>query len=189
MLQPPAERIATCCSEAMSGYFEAALELWWAATNASIDTCGRMVKAAARADDTPRSWFDANAPLAPLPGTEMALDWFGCSTAVSPLVPGMPNIFDVWFDMAPMRGGPAAWPMAFYMLSAGVPKAVAWPAAAANAAMMEAAEVATGHIQGVFASYHSDSGYANAANANALTSVEEWMPVTPTIAAYRTHSR
>lgn len=209
MQQPPAERIATCCSEAMFGYAEAAAAMWWAATHETIDTCGRMVKAAVPVDPDakPQSWFNPNAPLqssfAPNDAASLAavMPWmgmFGEAPAIespsalidpanwfanwpkdlfgSPLPAVAP--FAVWLDMFPLRGGPAAWPMAYFMLSAGIPKAVAWPTATANAAMMEAAEVVTGQLQGAFASYRSDGGHAAAANANG------WVPMTPTMAAY-----
>ncbi len=178
MLQPPAERIATCYCEAMFGYAEAASAMWWAVTHASIDTCASMVKAASKDDGKPKSWFNPEAAPALFGGDRAAFDWFGNATGALPSL-------DIWFDMFPLRGGPAAWPMAFGMLSAGVPKAVAWPAAAANAAMMEAAEVASGEMQNAFASYHSESGYAAAANANGVPYWKNWAPTTPTIAAYR----
>jgi len=179
MSHAPAERFATCCSDAMFGYAEAAQAMWWAATLESIEMCGRVVKSVSEpdAETAPKSWFNPKSSSKPNYGTQSfagfapqpVLPWFAgagitlpsfglWSSAMSPAV----SPFDVWFDMMPLRGGPAAWPMAFFMLSAGVPKAVAWPTAEANAAMMEAAEVATGQLQSVFASYRTETGYATA---------------------------
>lgn len=233
MQQPAAGRITTCCFEAMFGYAEAAAAMWWGAANESIDTCGRIVKAAVPVDPDakPKSWFNPNAHLQnayvpqvapqvaagltavmpwlgmfqqtpaarPSPDLMNPANWFAgwplngalngpMSGPLNGPMNGPTNLFgsplpmvspfEVWLDMFPVRGGPAAWPMAFFMLSAGIPKAVAWPTAAANAAMMEAAEVATGQMHGAYASYRSDGGHASAANANA------WFPMTPTMAAY-----
>ncbi len=47
-------------------------------------------------------------------------------------------------------------------MTAGVPREVAWPTAEANAAAIDAAEAATEAVNSVFASYHTDSGYAAA---------------------------
>ncbi|MEQ1576844.1 MAG: hypothetical protein ABL894_04255 [Hyphomicrobium sp.] len=187
-----AERIANCCSEAMFGYAEAATAMWWGVANEAIDACGRAVKAAApEAEAKPTSWFNPNADSAAYYGQSPAnfarkssaqgfpdpMAWLGLFAAPSSALPGAMSLFsnpvvpavnpfEVWFNMFPLRGGPAAWPMAFFMLSAGMPKSVAWPTATANAAMMEAAEVATGQMQSAFSSFRSDSGYASAANFN-----------------------
>ena len=171
-----ADRFAACCSDALFGYAEAASAMWWAITNQTLDVCGRVVKAAVSEDPSakPASWFNPNPDGKAHYGGDSALgftapaEWMGlfgmpAGPAVSPFgaVPATSPI-DVWFNMFPLRGTPAAWPMAFFMLSAGVPKAVAWPTATANAAMMEAAEVATGQLKTAFANYRSDSGYAAA---------------------------
>lgn len=172
MGQLPAERFVTCCSEAMFGYAEAAQAMWWTAAQETIDQVGRAAKSAEReVQPESSSWFNPNPngqPFfgdAPSRSEAPAKSWFDAGAAVvgwpaatMPIV----SPFDVWLNMLPLRGGPAAWPMAFFMLSTGVPKSVAWPAAEANAAMMEAAEVATSQFQSVFANYRTDSGYATA---------------------------
>jgi hypothetical protein len=67
-----------------------------------------------------------------------------------------------WWGMFPLNGNPSSWPMAYGMMTAGVPREVAWPTAEANAAAIDAAEAATDAINTVFASYRSESGYAMA---------------------------
>jgi hypothetical protein len=70
--------------------------------------------------------------------------------------------FSAWLGMCPAAAAapPAAWPMAFRMMASGVPRTVAWPAAEANVAVMDAAEVASASVQKVFASYRSSDGHA-----------------------------
>jgi len=74
------------------------------------------------------------------------------SGSVSGLVPGFSGwpgatfanptaMMGAWFDMDFSRV-PGSWPMAFCMMAAGVPKAVAWPMAEANLAAMDAFNVA-----------------------------------------------
>ena len=180
MTKFPATRLADCCSEAMFGYAEATTAFWWSAAQQTVDACDRAIKAASPgAEAEPTSWFN------PAPGGKAFHDsvedtmpwpqmsWFGAEASIpQPFAWGgaaMPAVspFDVWFNMFPLSANPVAWPMAYFMLSAGVPKDVAWPTAKANAAMMEAAELATGQVQSAFSSYRSDSGYASAANFNA----------------------
>ncbi len=62
--------------------------------------------------------------------------------------------------MFPIAASPAVWPMAFMLMSAGVPRSVAWPTAEANAAVMEAADVAAVSVKQVFASYQTPGGHA-----------------------------
>jgi hypothetical protein len=70
------------------------------------------------------------------------------------------NPMVAWLTTLPFASAPASWPMAFMMMSSGVPHAVAWPTAEANAAVMDAADAATQSIKEVFASYHSEGGHA-----------------------------
>lgn len=165
----PTTRLADCCSEAMFGYAEATTAFWWSATQQTIDACDRAIKAASPgAEPEPTSWFN------PAPGgkafhasVEAVSPWPQMSWFGMPLpAPAAASPFDVWFDMFPLSANPVAWPMAYFMLSAGMPKNVAWPAAKANAAMMEAAGLASDQLQSAFSSYRSDSGYASAANFN-----------------------
>src|SRR5690606_5022061 len=65
-----------------------------------------------------------------------------------------------WWGLFPLEGNPASWPMAYAMMTAGVPRAVALPAAEANVAALDAADAAQTSIDRVFSSYRSDSGFA-----------------------------
>ena len=68
----------------------------------------------------------------------------------------------VWWNLMPANAVPTSWPMAYAFMSSGVPRAVAWPAAEANAAMIDAAEAAAETVNTAFASYRSESGYTMA---------------------------
>lgn len=172
----PQERFATCWSDAMIGYANAASAAYWAMTGQALSMWGEAARGVANAN-TPKeperaeSWYRPEQPvrsaLLPSASRPQTNPWgfpvfpdfpsanpfasagFGGSpfgsqglgaSAFGASGFGRVSPFDVWFDMMPLRGSPAAWPMAFAMLSAGVPKAVAWPTAEANAAMMGAAE-------------------------------------------------
>jgi hypothetical protein len=61
----------------------------------------------------------------------------------------------------PLRGSSKSWPFAKVMIDSGVPRAVAWPAAEANAAALDAADEASRGFHQVLASYHTEGGFAN----------------------------
>lgn len=90
------------------------------------------------------------------------------STPVKPLKSAT-DPMSAWLTAFPFTPPTAAWPMAFMMISQGVPHAVAWPTAEANAAVIDAAEVARRSISKAFASYQSESGHAAGGNT--------WPPV------------
>jgi hypothetical protein len=77
-----------------------------------------------------------------------------------PVTNPMANPMSAWLAMFPFASPPSAWPMAFMMMSSGVPHAVAWPTAKANAAVLDAAGAATQSIRKVFASYQTEGGHA-----------------------------
>lgn len=68
--------------------------------------------------------------------------------------------FAPWCGMLPFAAAPAVWPMALMLMSAGVPRSVAWPTAEANVAVMDAADAAADSVKQVFASYPSGGGHA-----------------------------
>jgi hypothetical protein len=63
-------------------------------------------------------------------------------------------------NAVPLRGTAKSWPFAQAMIESGVPRAIAWPAAEANAAALEAADVASNGLRQVMASYHTENGFA-----------------------------
>jgi len=75
------------------------------------------------------------------------------------------NPMAAWLAMFPFSSPPSAWPMAFMLMSSGVPHSVAWPTAEANAAVMDAADAATQSIKQVMASYRTDSGHGTASSS------------------------
>jgi hypothetical protein len=87
---------------------------------------------------------------------------------VRPLAPAT-NPMAAWLTTLPFASTPASWPMAYVMMSSGVPHAVAWPTAEANAAVLEAADAAARSIKKVFASYQAEGGHAAGGNT--------WPPV------------
>ena len=64
-------------------------------------------------------------------------------------------------NAVPLRGTSKSWPFAQVMIESGVPRAVAWPAAEANAAALDAADLASRGMRQVLANYHSESGFAS----------------------------
>jgi len=82
------------------------------------------------------------------------------ATPVRPLAPAI-NPMAAWLTTLPFASAPASWPMAFMMMSSGVPHTVAWPTAEANAAVLDAADAATQSIKQAFASYHTEGGHAS----------------------------
>jgi hypothetical protein len=67
-----------------------------------------------------------------------------------------------FWPAASWRQSQVVWPMAFAMISFGVPRGVAFPAAEANASALEAAEAAGAVLQNAFSSYRSEGGHASA---------------------------
>ncbi len=84
---------------------------------------------------------------------------------LGPMLGPMANPMTAWLAMFPFSSPPSAWPMAFMLMSSGVPHSVAWPTAEANAAVMDAADAATQSIKQVFASYRTDGGHSSSAQA------------------------
>ena len=79
------------------------------------------------------------------------------------------NPMAAWLTAFPFATPNAAWPMAFMMMSSGVPHAVAWPTAEANVAVLDAADVARRSIKQAFSAYQTESGHAAGGGA--------WPPV------------
>jgi hypothetical protein len=68
--------------------------------------------------------------------------------------------FAAWLNMFSYTAPPAAWPMAFMMMASGVPRSVAWPAAEANVAVMDAADAAAASVRKVYSSYRTEGGHS-----------------------------
>lgn len=102
------------------------------------------------ADWSPMSWFD--------PRRFEAMWRMDASTPPATAMMAMANTM-------PLRGTSTSWGMAQVMIDSGVPRSIAWPAAEANAAALDAADAASNGFRTVIASYHTESGYATAARS------------------------
>ena len=178
------QRFARRCAEASMGYATAAtaaysqmavqaLDFWCMAlsglveeqpgerpttkTYASAAPHSEMPFGMSLADWTPFPWLDGRRVEA----------MFNFDTSTPP-----PMAFLALSNAFPLRGSSASWPFAHAMIESGVPRAVAWPAAEANAAALDAADAASKGFRQVIASYHTESGYAGVVRT-----------MTPTLAA------
>jgi len=157
-------RFARNCTDAAFGYARAASAAYAAMATQTIEF---WVKAAERPDPSPPSVpYSVKRPSPPDRGARdrytrevtplnfmlMANPWLRQDSAFASVT--------AWWSLFPLQGNPASWPMAYTMMTAGVPREVALPAAEANIAAMEAAEIAKQTLENVFSSYRSDSGYA-----------------------------
>lgn len=184
----PEARFSKCWSEAMFGYAHAASAAYWEMTNRSLalwgDAARSMAEAGRPPEPSPRSWYRPPGPdrSALLSHDSPARDawgfprydrnYMGTRAPFASLTPELPSPFSVWFSMFPLRGSPTCWPMAFAMIASGVPQAVAWPAAEANAALLDAARAAQDSLSGSRSSGH----YAvpRAANPMAFDMMAMW---------------
>jgi len=161
------QRFARSCTTAAFGYARAASAAYAAFADQTLDFWSSAAKSAAQNDDHrstspqlsmgPRPYRAAYVPPARSePAPQFDFVRMSNAWAASPMFAPV----RAWWGMFPLEGPPASWPMAYAMMSAGVPRAVAMPAAEANAAAMDAAEVAAQSVDRAFASYRSDSGFA-----------------------------
>lgn len=150
-----AVRFTRSSNEAAAGYASAAF-------NAYADMTTRALGMWAQAIDQmlpkpePTSWYrhpDSR------PASPPAAAWFGWP---QPANTAFPNPFEFWMRAWPPQGNLFAWPMAAAMMGAGWPRDVAYPAAAANLAAMDAVSAATDAANKVFSTYRSEGGHATA---------------------------
>jgi hypothetical protein len=159
-------RFAKSCTTAAFGYARAASAAYAALADQALDfwsTAAHAYSAGATSDSRdlrlvtgPRPYRSAVSSAHVVPSTpseflQLSTDW-----ANSPMfAPAR-----AWWGLFPLQGNPASWPMAYAMMTAGVPRAVAMPTAEANIAAMDAAQLATQSIDRAFSSYRSEGGYA-----------------------------
>lgn len=158
-------RFTQSCTTAAFGYARAATAAYAAFANQALDFWAQAAKSRERDDYKPSSPFLVTGPrtyrsaVSPAP-MEAAIPFdfvrFSNAWTSSPMFAPM----RAWWGMFPLEGNPASWPMAYAMMTAGVPRAVALPAAEANVAAMEAAEAASASIDQVFSSYRTEGGYS-----------------------------
>jgi hypothetical protein len=162
-------RFAKSYSDAAFGYANAATAAYanWASQ------AFEMMTGALRSQEPaapPRSWYRepspapqsgmGAAPTAGFPAPWMPFAWPGLPASPPPTA--AMNPFAAWFDMVSFRGSPAAWPMACMLIAVGIPRNVAWPTAEANAAAIEAADLARKSLETAFSTYRTDGGHATA---------------------------
>jgi hypothetical protein len=161
------QRFAKSYTTAAFGYARAASAAYAVMADQTIDFWSRAATTAAP-DNSPRS-VTPQLSMGPRPyraayvpakteGSSPPVDFVRLSNAWA----NSPMFAPVraWWGLFPLEGPPASWPMAYAMMTAGVPRTVALPAAEANAAAMDAADVAKQSIDRAFSSYRSDSGFA-----------------------------
>lgn len=159
MIEPQLQaRFSRGCTLAALDYTAAAQQAWFEAAEQMLQFWQQAFSLPAASS---RSWYRhpdsqgaavASAWLSPRSAPGAALVFQGLANAQA----------KAWQSMmtAPWTLSPAAWPMAFVMMSSGVPQSVAWPAAEANAAAVDAAQAATEAVEQAFSSYRSDGGHA-----------------------------
>lgn len=161
------QRFAKSYATAAFGYARAASAAYAAMTTQTLDFWSRASRSGIDDDDqrTPRLQLVSgprpyrSAVSAPeVPSTPAIPDFVRLSNAwaASPMFAPV----RAWWSLFPLEGNPASWPMAYAMMTAGVPRAVALPTAEANVAAMDAADVAKASIDRVFSTYRSESGFA-----------------------------
>ncbi len=162
-------RFAKSCTEAAFGYARAATAAYVDLAGQSLDLWARAAHAATQAPgDRPHYQPDFDRSPSPMTPFDFWLsasnDWAKAMGRMTPFGDrGSPlpvNPMTVWWSLMPANALPASWPMAYAYMSSGVPRTVAWPAAEANAAVIDAAETAAETVTMAFSSYRSESGYA-----------------------------
>ncbi len=147
---------ARAASAAYAAFADQTLDFWSKATQPTVQE--ERPRARLHLISGPQPYRSAVTASAPRPASPMPMDIVGMTNAwaASPMFAPV----RAWWSLFPLQGNPASWPMAYAMMSAGVPRAVALPTAEANVAAMDAADAATASIDRAFSSYRSDSGFA-----------------------------
>jgi hypothetical protein len=170
------ERFARRCSDAAFGYTSATTAAYAALTEQVFDFWAGMLTPPEKPASTRASaavtpvWGwpgPAKQEPAPFPFPMMPMwpfAWAAPQHATSAPKYNNPatsySPFEAWFAMFPFAAPSPAWPMAFMMMSSGVPRNIAWPTAEANVAAMEAAESAAETVQKVFSGYRTEGGHS-----------------------------
>lgn len=155
------------CADAAIGYTEAAMSFYGALVNQSIAFWSEAAKATTEPATRPNRTTAAAGQVAPsIPTAFWNPAAFWMSAFAAPTICGVPSAptplptpFQMWWTM-PFAAQPAAWPMAYQLMASGIPHNIAWPAAQANIATLDAVNTATQSLNQTWSSYRSDSGYA-----------------------------
>ena len=140
-------------------------------TSQMLGMWARNIDMMTGAKPAPKSWY-RHPDEADRTGSGAGLFNFGLLFAPMATAPQTPTVagmmfnpfapFTLWMKAWPLEGNPAAWPMAFAMMGAGVSRSVAYPLAEANTAAIDAVATAGKAVDDSFSSYRSNGGHANA---------------------------
>lgn len=169
------ERFTRSCTDAAFGYTAATTAAYAAWADQVLGFWAKVFEPPRPPEPKPQTFFGwplpllppAPQPAPPPPNPLAAFGWPMPQWPSAPSVPQFPfqspaaNPYMALFNMFPFATpAGSAWPMAFMMIAAGMPQSVAWPTAKANAAVMDAADVAAVSVQKAFSSYRTESGHA-----------------------------
>ena len=138
-------RLSKSCSDAAVGYATAATEAYAEMTTKKLwEFWAEQIRSLVpEEEEEPRSWYRhpdgpqrkprKTAPQAAMP--LMPNPWSPASNLANMMTSSPPAaLFSSWLSLVSTPRAPVTWPMAMMFMSAGVPHAVAVPAAEANAA-------------------------------------------------------
>lgn len=189
------QKFSRGCTDAGFGYAQAATAAYsQAATQCLEFWCQAFSGVMAGLDSAPASHTVPPAAVrtSELPFGLSPSDWLpfpfydsrridAVMTADAPFNPM--GVFLFMFCLVPLRGAPASWPFAQMMIDSGVPREVAWPTAEANAAVIDAAEVATQGFHKVLVACQTGSGFASSLPSAMLTPMPGAFGAYPMMAA------
>lgn len=161
-------RFNQSCTEAFVNYLNASGAAYQAVAQQMLQAWGQSVDAMMEASKVPGGMASHRMPAASSGGAAACMmPWAAVPNAMTSVNPmasltpfGMPygmfSPFAPWLEM--MKPAQAnAWPMAVGMISFGVPQQVAWPAAKANMAALDAFQVAANSVEKALADYKSSA--------------------------------
>jgi hypothetical protein len=164
------------CVDASFGYAKAWLAMYAEVSETMLTAYSDLARASMPGNGTPAQsadvWYTPARPArtafvsssSPVPAADVNpfTMWFSFVTGQAQRNALAANPFLAFWTMMPGSTNPASWPMAYGMMNCGVPRAVAWPAAEANTAAIDAMNTATDAMRAPFSSYQSTGGYATA---------------------------
>lgn len=174
------QRFAKSYTTAAFGYVRAASAAYAALADQTLDFWKKA--ASSESDDASRPQL-VSGPR-PYRSAVSNPDAYSRNTPSAPVIPDFVRLSNAWaaspmfapmrawWGLFPLEGNPASWPMAYAMMTAGVPRSVALPTAEANVAAMDAAEAAKASIDHAFGTYRSESGFAV---AQIVSSPKSWL--------------
>jgi hypothetical protein len=181
MMDAPAQdRFAQGCAEATLGYAAAttaafteltlrAFDFWSTALEGLVEPPVTEAAAAPKPLEGPQLSAESEPPFGMAMADWCPFPWMDRRRTrdLSQLDVSTPPVV-AWMAMAnifPLRGPATSWPFAQLLIESGVPRTIAWPAAEAHAAALDAADIATDQTLKVFASYQTEGGYAMSAQS------------------------